>query len=185
MNDGFKINVYCENARIIAFLRYVLSEKFHSDFQYHTNFIDLEQENCVQLARTGIYELKNDLIVLSSGVLEMRTCKEQERGNFIFLPFEIEKEVFVLLKDHRVFLQFQKNLRMSYFTYDVCFNNWPLDAVRYNADECKFWYDYAKDVVGNEALFDVLYSEHQDIISAFIKQFVGTLNWLAKCDSVS
>ena len=29
MNDDFKINVYCENARIIAFLRYILSEKFY------------------------------------------------------------------------------------------------------------------------------------------------------------
>ena len=104
----------------------------------------------------------------------------------MFLPLVIEKGIFELLKDHEAFISFQETYsRVPNFTYDVCFNNWPLSADKYSTDDFKQWYTYAESTLGDSTvLYDFWCSRHQDKVSAFIEQFICIFNQLAERNAV-
>ena len=145
----------------------------------------------MQLVDKGVPEFKNNMIVLDGDVPKEKGYKAkaqmiQKAGNIIFLPLVIEKEIFALLKNHEAFLRFQETFSpVSGFTYDVCFNNWPLDVHEYNTKDLKNWYIYADNILGDSTiLFDFWCSENQDAVVAFIEQFIGVFNQLAERNAV-
>ena len=188
-----KINVYCEDTRAISFLQYVLSAALNINLDLYMTFIDINLgwTNYVQLAEKGVPEFKNNVIVLDGDVPQKREYRSKaqtirDARNFIFLPLVIEEGVFRLLKDHGAFSRFQESFsRVPGFTYDVCFNSWPLEADRYNTDDFKHWYALSENALGDQTvLFAFWCSEYHDEVAAFVENFIKTFNELAEKNAV-
>ena len=188
-----KINVYCEDTRAISFLQYVLSAALNINLDLYMTFIDINLgwTNYVQLAEKGVPEFKNNVIVLDGDVPQKREYRSKaqtirDARNFIFLPLVIEEGVFRLLKDHGAFSRFQESFsRVPGFTYDVCFNSWPLEADRYNTDDFKHWYAQSENALGDQTvLFAFWCSEYHDEVAAFVENFIKTFNELAEKNAV-
>jgi predicted ATPase len=183
-----KIRVYCEDTRACAFLQYVLSSGLGINLELFMTFVDvnLGWPNYIQLAQKEIPEFRKNIIVLDGDVPakpEYRSKAQfvNEAGNFLFLPLVIEKDMFVLLKNHATFLRFQTfSSRANAFTYDICFNNWALEAENYLTEDFKDWYAQTECALGNQnILFDFWCSEHPTETSEFIERFSTLFNQLA------
>lgn len=190
---GNKINVYCEDTRAISFLQYILSEALGINLDLYLSFVDIDLgwTNYVQLAEKRVPEFRNNIIVLDGDVQtkpEYRTKSRviNESGNFLFLPLVIEKSIFELLKDYAAFSRFQTSFsRVPAFTYDVCFNNWPLDTDSYKTDDFKHWYAQAESALGDQnILFSFWCSEHRNDVDTFIEEFITLFNQLAERNDV-
>lgn len=188
-----KIKIYCEDARAIAFLQHILFSELNVNLELYMSFIDINLgwPNYVQLAEKRVPEFTSNVIVLDGDVPQKPEYQSKRRaindaGNFIFLPLVIEKDIFALLKDHSAFLHFQESFSNTPgFTYDVCFNNWPLGVDSYNTNDFKRWYSQAEGALGDQTiLFSFWVSQHQDKISRFIEKFVETFNTLADKNKV-
>lgn len=188
-----KLNIYCEDSRAMAFLRYILSSELKINLEMYMSFIDINLgwTNYIQLADKGVPEFRNNIIVLDGDVPHnseynkpKNHSKKQivrEAGNFVFLPLVIEQGLFTLLKDHNAFFRFQASFsQVSTFTYDVCFNNWPLEATDYHTPDFKAWYDQTETVLGDQnILFHFWCSEHQQEVKEFVENFVDVFNKFA------
>lgn len=192
-NSNSKINIYCEDTRAVSFLQYVLYSAFAINLDLYMSFIDINLgwTNYVQLAAKGVPEFRNNVIVLDGDVPQKNEYHSKataisDAGNFIFLPLVIEKGLFVLLKDHGAFSRFQESfLQVPEFTYDVCFNSWPLDADSYNTKDFKHWYDQAESALGNQyTLFAFWCSEHHSEVVTFTEKFTEIFNKLAENNNV-
>ncbi len=192
-SENSKINVYCEDTRAISFLQYVLSATLNVNLDLYMSFIDINLgwTNYVQLVEKGVPEFKNNVIVLDGDVPQKREYRSKaqvirDARNFIFLPLVIEEGVFRLLKDHRAFFRFQESFsRVPGFTFDVCFNSWPLDADCYGTDDFKHWYTQSESVLGDQTvLFDFWCSEHFNEVATFVENFIETFNELAEKNNV-
>ena len=143
------------------------------------------------LQRKGVPEFRNNVIVLDGDVPQKREYRSKETairdsGNFIFLPLVIEEGLFRALKDHGAFSRFQESFsRVPGFTYDVCFNNWPLDADSYGTNDFKQWYAQAESALGDQTiLFAFWCNEHRDKVAAFVENFIEMFNKLAESNDV-
>ena len=188
-----KINIYCEDTRAVSFLQYVLSAALTINLDLYMSFIDINLgwTNYVQLAEKGVPEFRNNVIVLDGDVPQKREYRSKETairdsGNFIFLPLVIEEGLFRELKDHGAFSRFQESFsRVPGFTYDVCFNNWPLDADSYGTNDFKQWYAQAESALGDQTiLFAFWCNEHRDKVAAFVENFIEMFNKLAESNDV-
>ena len=188
-----KINVYCEDDRAISFLQYVLSESLHINLDLYMSFVDINLgwTNYVQLAEKKVPEFRNNIIVLDGDVPQKQEYRSKARAinearNFLFLPLVIEKSIFELLKNHSAFSKFETSFsRSPGFTYDVCFNHWPLDTEKYKTNEFKNWYAQTETALGGQnCLFAFWCSEHRDDIDAFIGKFITLFNLLAERNDV-
>ena len=188
-----KINIYCEDTRAVSFLQYVLSAALTINLDLYMSFIDINLgwTNYVQLAEKGVPEFRNNVIVLDGDVPQKREYRSKETairdsGNFIFLPLVIEEGLFRALKDHGAFSRFQESFsRVPVFTYDVCFNNWPLDADSYGTNDFKQWYAQAESALGDQTiLFAFWCNEHRDKVAAFVENFIEMFNKLAESNDV-
>lgn len=188
-----KINIYCEDTRAVSFLQYVLSAALTINLDLYMSFIDINLgwTNYVQLAEKGVPEFRNNVIVLDGDVPQKREYRSKETairdsGNFIFLPLVIEEGLFRALKDHGAFSRFQESFsRVPGFTYDVCFNNWPLDADSYGTKDFKQWYAQAESALGDQTiLFAFWCNEHRDKVAAFVENFIEMFNKLAESNDV-
>lgn len=188
-----KINIYCEDTRAVSFLQYVLSAALTINLDLYMSFIDINLgwTNYVQLAEKGVPEFRNNVIVLDGDVPQKREYRSKETairdsGNFIFLPLVIEEGLFRALKDHGAFSRFQESFsRVPGFTYDVCFNNWPLDADSYGTNDFKQWYAQAESALGDQTiLFAFWCNEHRDEVAAFVENFIEMFNKLAERNDV-
>ena len=188
-----KINIYCEDTRAVSFLQYVLSAALTINLDLYMSFIDINLgwTNYVQLAEKGVPEFRNNVIVLDGDVPQKREYRSKETairdsGNFIFLPLVIEEGLFSALKDHGAFSRFQESFsRVPGFTYDVCFNNWPLDADSYGTNDFKQWYAQAESALGDQTiLFAFWCNEHRDKVAAFVENFIEMFNKLAESNDV-
>ena len=186
---GNKINVYCEDARAISFLQYILNNTLSVNLDLFMAFIDINLgwPNYIQLAEKRIPEFRNNIIVLDGDVPNKPEYRAKARivnesGNFLFLPLVIEKDMFKLLKDHAAFLRFQTSCsRIPGFNYDICFNNWPLEAEQYNTTDFKHWFEQTVAALGDEdILFTFWYNEHLNVVEEFVEQFVALFNTLAE-----
>ena len=183
-----KINVYCEDARAISFLKYVLEDALETRLDSYISFVDvnLGWTNYVQLAEKKVPEFINNIIVLDGDVLQKDAYEKKKEaintaGNFLFLPLVIEKSIFEFLKDTCNYSKFKTFIPESTaFTYDVCFNNWPLETKKYNTDDFKYWFSHAEQAIGETTLFRFWCNEHKDDISKFVDQFVFLFNLLAE-----
>lgn len=190
---GNKINIYCEDGRAISFLQYILSDALDINLDLYMSFVDIDLgwTNYVQLAEKRVPEFRNNIIILDGDVPTKSEYRSKARtisdaGNFLFLPLVIEKNIFELLKNHAAFSRFQTSFsRVPAFTYDVCFNNWPLDTNRYNTNDFKHWYAQAEAALGDQAtLFAFWCSERRNDVDAFIEQFITLFNLLAERNDV-
>lgn len=188
-----KINIYCEDTRAVSFLQYVLSAASTINLDLYMSFIDINLgwTNYVQLAEKGVPEFRNNVIVLDGDVPQKREYRSKETairdsGNFIFLPLVIEEGLFRALKDHGAFSRFQESFsRVPGFTYDVCFNNWPLDADSYGTNDFKQWYAQAESALGDQTiLFAFWCNEHRDKVATFVENFIEMFNKLAESNDV-
>lgn len=188
-----KINIYCEDTRAVSFLQYVLSAALTINLDLYMSFIDINLgwTNYVQLAEKGVPEFRNNVIVLDGDVPQKREYRSKETairdsGNFIFLPLVIEEGLFRELKDHGAFSRFQESFsRVPGFTYDVCFNNWPLDADSYGTNDFKQWYAQAESALGDQTiLFAFWCNEHRDKVAAFVENFIEMFNKFAESNDV-
>ena len=104
----------------------------------------------------------------------------------MFLPLVIEKDLFTLLKDHSAFSRFQTSFsRVPGFTYDVCFNNWPLDVTNYKTIDFKAWYAQTESILGDQTiLFHFWCSEHRQEVEAFVENFIDVFNRFAEKNDV-
>ena len=191
--DGNKINVYCEDLRSISFMQYVLSNKLNVNLELYMSFIDINLgwTNYVQLAEKRVPEFRNNIIVLDGDVPQKPEYRQKEQiiteaGNFLFLPLVIEKSMFELLKNHRAFSRFESSFsRSPAFTYDVCFNHWPLDADNYKMNDYKQWYIQAETAMGDpNCLFAFWCREHHDELDTFVERFISLFNLLAERNDV-
>ena len=153
--------------------------------------INLGWTNYVQLAEKKVPEFRNNIVVLDGDVPQKPEYRSKARaiteaGNFLFLPLVIEKSMFELLKNHCAFSKFETTFsRSPAFTYDVCFNNWPLDIDNYSTDDFKHWYAQAEKALGDQnILFEFWCSEHNDDIDTFVEQFITLFNLLAERNDV-
>lgn len=187
------INIYCEDERAISFLQYILSETLGINLDLYMSFVDINLgwTNYVQLAEKNVPEFRNNIIVLDGDVPKKPEYRSKARtinaaGNFLFLPLVIEKGMFELLKNHAAFSRFQaSSSRASVLTYDVCFNNWPLDIGNYNTDDFKHWYTQVETAIGDQSiLFSFWCNEHRSDIDTFIENFVSLFNLLADRNDV-
>ena len=196
-NNG-KLNVYCEDTRAIAFLKYILSSTLNINLYLYMSFVDIDLgwPNYVQLADKGVPEFKKNIIVLDGDVPQKpeyhkpaNRPKEQiirESGNFVFLPLVIERDLFTLLKDHGAFARFEESFsRVPGFKYDVCFNDWPLESGCYCTDDFKKWYDQVESVIGDQTiLFEFWCSEYRSEAEAFVEKFIDVFNKFAEKNDV-
>ena len=193
-----KLNIYCEDTRAIAFLQYILSSALNINLDLYMSFIDIDLgwTNYVQLADKGVPEFRKNIIVLDGDVPQnpdyckpANHSKEQiirEAENFVFLPLVIEKDLFTLLKDHGAFSRFQSSFsRVPGFTYDVCFNSWPLEVTDYNTADFKAWYAQTENALGDQSiLFHFWCSEHQQEVETFVESFIDVFNKFAEKNDV-
>ena len=115
-NTNSKVNVYCEDERASAFVRYVLNSKLGLNIDLFMNLvnINLGWTNYVQLYTKKVPEFTDNVIILDGDVpqkTEYPSKREvvETAENIIFLPLAIEKELFETLKDHAAFNQFSSN----------------------------------------------------------------------------
>ncbi|WP_147584686.1 AAA family ATPase [Faecalispora jeddahensis] len=188
-SSGNKINVYCEDNRAVAFVQFVLSTALGINLDLYMNFVDINLgwTNYVQLYEKLVPEFRNNLIVLDGDVLSKQEYRPKERiiseaGNFLFLPLTIEKSLFETLKNHEQFNRFKDNVaRSTPLNYDICFNEWPLESVRYNTNDFKHWFAHIESIIGDQ---DLLYTfwcnENHSAVDSFVEKFIVAFNILAE-----
>ncbi len=190
---GKKVKIYCEDVRAISFLQYILSETLDINLDLYMSFVDINLgwTNYVQLAEKKVPEFRDNMIVLDGDVPSASGYRSKvqainEAGNFLFLPLVIEKSIFELLKDHAAFFRFQTDFsRVPAFTYDVCFNNWPLSVNDYSTNDLKHWYAQAEAALGDQDIsFAFWCGEHHNEMVTFVEQFVDLFNLLAERNDV-
>lgn len=186
---GNKVNVYCEDARAIAFLQHTLINRLDINLDLYMMFVDINLgwTNYVQLYEKAVPEFKNNIIILDGDVPHKREYRAKESiisnaGNFLFLPLVIEQDLFKLLKNHDAFSRFQESSsRASSFNYDVCFNDWPLEAQDYDTNDFKRWFSQAELALGDQnILFTFWLNEHSEEIDRFVENFTQVFNLLAE-----
>ena len=186
---GNKVNIYCEDVRAISFLQYILSDALGINLDLYMSFVDINLgwTNYVQLAEKKVPEFNNNVIVLDGDVPSKSEYRSKARsiaeaGNFLFLPLVIEKGLFDLLKNHAAFSKFQTDFcRVPAFTYDLCFNDWPLEADNYGTNDFKHWFSHAEKILGDQnVLFAFWCSEHHNDVDTFVEQFISLFNLLAE-----
>lgn len=186
---GNKVNVYCEDKRAIDFLRYILSNSQHVNLDLYMEFIDINLgwTNYVQLYEKGVPEFRNNVIMLDGDVPNLQGYRNKERiisesKNIMLLPLVIERDLFVMLKQHENFLEFSQGYsHVSALTYDICFGEWPLDVNQYNTNDYKNWYKQLESVLGNQdILFQYWCDKNASKLSEFIEMFIPKFNELAE-----
>lgn len=184
-----KIRVYCEDERAASFLKYILSQKLQCNLELYMEFVDasLGWTNYIHLYKKGIPEFKNNVIVLDGDVPENRDYKKVERDledadNLVFLPLVIEKDLFKLLKNCAAFNRFRANYsNVPEFSYELCFNEWPLETDKYDSNEYKKWFRHIEKAVGREEiLFTFWCDENPAKCDEFSKTFVKSFNCVAR-----
>ena len=186
---GNKLNIYCEDMRAISFVQYILTKSLGINLDFYMNFVDINLgwTNYVQLYEKNVPEFKNNIIILDGDVPSMRGYRTKERvisesKNFLFLPLVIEKGLFELLKNHAEFNKFYEGYSNApALTYDVCFNEWPLETNKYETGDFKKWFAHIENILGNQnILFSFWCDEHCTECDTFVSNFQKMFNFLAE-----
>ncbi len=183
------INVYTEDERAQSLVRYIFSKYICIDIDNFTNFIDVDLgwTNYVQLHKKGIGEFLNSIIILDNDVQFKRHENEKinyiknKTQNMLFLPVDIEAGLFVFLKNHANYNEFETILKAQkvYLDYEACFNNWVNDE--YDTSEYKKWFMHLEESIGNiEILYDYWCEKSKDDCIDFINQFIVAYNKIAE-----
>lgn len=186
--SGGKVNIYCEDNRATDFLRYLLTDSLKINLDLYMDFIDINLgwTNYFQLCSKNIPEFRNNLIVLDGDVPKNKDYKNKSKivddlTNIMFLPLVIEKDLFILLKDHACFNEFKVSSNYaSSLSYDTCFNNWPLSTEKYQTLDFKNWFESTVTVLGDQTLlFGYWCYKNSKLVEDFIEEFIEKFNKLA------
>lgn len=184
-----RINVYCEDEHAVSFVRYLLSKEMGINTELYMRFIDIDLgwTNYVQLYEKEIPEFRNNIILLDADVPQMKEYRNKKRTiesavNISFLPVEVEKGLFVLLKDHGNFNEFQNSYSVvKALNYDICFNEWTLDSDDYKSEDFKHWFDHIENILGDRnILFKFWMDKNEEKVDIFLNDFITVFNTLAE-----
>lgn len=184
-----KMNVYCEDERAASFVKFLLSEEMGINSELYMRFVDINWgwPNYVQAYEKGIPEFRNNLILLDADVPGKKEYQSKKKiveaaDNIIFLPVEVEKGLFSILKDHGEFNKFQDTYsNVKVLNYDICFNDWPLNAGSYKSADFKNWFVHMEKILGNkDILFRFWTEENREKTELFLNKFVEIFNVLAE-----
>jgi len=186
-----QIHVYCEDEVASTFAQFLLEKnqiEYHSYFQFQD--MNLGWSNYAQLLRKNAFKVHDSLIILDADVptkSEYRTHKEviENSGNVVFLPVEVEKGLFTLLKDRQSsWPTFYENNRSALesknFGYETCFNEWPLSVQQYATDDFKRWFAYVTTHIDKKILFDHWHSSNPGESLSFARKVCELYNALAE-----
>lgn len=190
MSNDNKLNVYCEDARAVAFVKYILIKQLECNLDLYMTFVDINLgwTNYVHLTEKRVPEFVNNIVILDGDVQESQDYKKRLRqnqlpnmDNYLFLPLVIEKDIFVLLKNHASFNKFREHFsNVAQFNYDICFRNHPLNVEDYTTNDFKEWYRDVETALNDEQiLFSFWYNENLDKAETFAREFVSKFNMLA------
>lgn len=191
--DGNKINIYCEDSQAVGFVKYLLKQRLSINLDLYMQFIDINLgwTNYLQLVYKKVPEFRKNMIILDGDVQkknEYRSKKTivESAGNIIFLPLVIEKDLFVILKDHSLFNDFMSShCKVASYNYDICFNNWPLEPNNYNTADYKNWFHNLTETLGGtESIYDFWIDKNIDAFNCFIDNFIEIFNKLADNNDV-
>ena len=183
-----KVNAYFEDAVALSFSKYLLQAYCSINLENYINFIDvnLGWTNYLQLYKKDIPEFKNSIINLDADVPSKREYRSEKdvvemSKNILFLPLEIEKGLFVFLKDHANFLRFSSDYStVPTMSYDICFRDWPLEVEEYKTNDFKNWYQYITELQGgSEVLFRCWLDSNEASGKQYAKHFVEIYNYLS------
>ena len=174
------VNVYFEDNVGMRFFTYLVKDKYLS---FLTPIdINLGWTNYISLHQHNIPEFKtNSLIVLDHDVREKLTEEQNTyisaTNNIIFLPDDVEKGFYKMLRNRSNYNYFKK---ITDLQFDVCFRDYIDDSL--DSKQAKHWYsDVLKMINNNEqAFYDTWIHLHQDKFSIFIEEFKKAYNALAK-----
>lgn len=191
--DGVKVKIYCEDALAVQFVRYLLNKKLSLNLDLYMQFVDINLgwPNYLQLVDKKVPEFRRNMIILDGDVQEMKDYKSkkyivEQANNIVFLPLVVERDLFVLLKEHASFNEYTSSYcRVTAFNYDICFNNWPLEPEYYDTNKYKHWFHSLVDVLGDPySLYDFWIDKNIDKFNHFCSTFIETFNRLADVNDV-
>ncbi len=183
------INIYCEDEHATSFVKFLLSTELQINTELYMRFIDINLgwTNYVQLYEKEIPEFRNNIILLDADVPTMRDYRSKKKvvessDNIAFLPVEIERGLFVLLKEHGNFNEFQASYsNVSTLNYDICFNEWPLSDDNYKSEDFKHWFDHTENILGDRnILFRFWADKNTEKVESFLEKFIRIFNILAE-----
>lgn len=183
------INVYCEDEHAASFVKFLLNREMEINIELYMQFVsvNLGWSNYIQLYERNIPEFRNNIILLDADVPKMKEYKKkrqmiEEADNITFLPVEIEKGIFALLKDYGKFNEFQeKYSNVSALNYDICFNEWAWDINKYESVDFKNWFTHMEAILGDRTiLFRFWMDKNQEKVDTFLNNFVHIFNVLAE-----
>lgn len=180
------INVYLEDVRAKDLLVYLLKEISQINYENYINIIDvnLGWSNYVQLHKKKVPEFLESIIILDNDVKQMKDAREanyyiqNKTNNIMYLPVDVEKGIFNLLKDHTKYNEFEESLDNISMNYDICFRDWTEEE--YSAIEYKRWFKYIEEILGGEEkLFELWLKSNEELAKDFIKEFIDKYNVMA------
>lgn len=180
------INVYLEDSRAKSLLVFLLEKTLRLNYENYINIIDvnLGWTNYLQLHKKKIPEFLNSILLLDYDVQEKKEAKESLKyisssgSNILFMPVDVEKGLFTLLRNHEIYAKFEESLNGISMGYDVCFRDWTED--NYNSMEYKKWFKYMEETLGGEQqLFEFWYSLNSELVKEFINKFIDAYNQIA------
>ena len=183
-----KLNIYCEDNLAVSFVVYLLEKSLKTNLDLYMKFIDINLgwTNYIQLIDKGVPEFVNNLIILDGDVKEQREYRNKKNiveksGNVLFLPLVIEKDLFIMLKDHALFNNFIKEYcNVPSFNYDICFSDWALETSAYSTNEIKNWFEKISSILGGtNLLFQFWIDKNKECIDLFLDNFKKVFNMLA------
>lgn len=180
------INVYLEDIRAKALLIYLLKEVSQINYENYINIIDINLgwSNYIQLHKKKVPEFLESIIILDNDVRQMKDVREanyyvqNKTNNIMYLPVDVEKGIFNLLKDYTKYNEFEKNLDNVSMNYDICFRDWTEE--RYPSKEYKQWFKHVEEILGGEEkLFEFWLKNNEELAKDFIKEFIDKYNAMA------
>lgn len=181
------INVYLEDDRAKELLIFLLEDVGKIKYSNYVNIIDvnLGWSNYVQLHKKQVPEFLNSLIILDQDVMDKKEAKaninyiNENANNILFLPVDVEKGMFQLLKSHKNYGEFEKRLDGIKMSYDICFRDFTDND--YPSGEYKKWFKYIEEIIGDiRILFEFWYSHETEKANIFIDNFIKAYNIIAE-----
>lgn len=183
-----KVNAYFEDEHAMEFATFLLKQYCMINLENYINFVDvnLGWTNYLQLYKKRIPEFLNSIINLDADVPGKREyvverSVVESSSNILFLPLEIEKGLFIFLKNHANYINFERNYsNVPTLTYDICFRDWPLESNEYKTEDFKKWYMYFIDFLGGPELIFKCWIEANPIVAKkYAKDFIDIYNDLS------
>lgn len=179
------VNIYLEDERAKGFFLYLLSQCLSYNFETYFNIVDVNLgfTNYLHLHKKKVPEFLNSLILVDNDV-QRKASKEQldyvdnHTTNILFLPEDVEKGMFHLLRDPIYYAEFEDTISGIRMPYDICFKDWTESS--YDSNGYKQWFAYMEETLGStEKIYDFWYHKNEGIAHEFVNKFIIAYNVIA------